>query len=126
MAMTTEQTARRWTADPDLIRCVACHAALVDAENGLACLSCATKYPVRDGILVVKDQASDDNKIAADFYNSPLWPKFRFWEKLFWVCNGGERDRGAADPAWPSSQKSRPATARRRDRRWCVYLLAPV
>jgi ubiquinone/menaquinone biosynthesis C-methylase UbiE len=32
-----------------------------------------------------------DNRIAADFYNGPLWPKFRFWERLFWVCNGGER-----------------------------------
>jgi ubiquinone/menaquinone biosynthesis C-methylase UbiE len=39
----------------------------------------------------VKEEATDDNKIAQDFYNSPLWPKFRFWEKVFWICNGGER-----------------------------------
>jgi ubiquinone/menaquinone biosynthesis C-methylase UbiE len=42
-------------------------------------------------VLVVRDDPTDDNKIAADFYNSPLWPRFRFWEKFFWVCNGGEK-----------------------------------
>ena len=52
---------------------------------------CGAAYPVRDGVLVVKDEPADDNKIARDFYNSPLWPKFRFWEWFFWVCNGGER-----------------------------------
>src|ERR1700759_5113102 len=91
MGMTTEKTFAGWTGDPALLRCVACHAALGDAENGLACVSCGASYPVRDGVLVVKDEPADDNKIAADFYNSPLWPKFRFWEKFFWVCNGGER-----------------------------------
>ena len=91
MAMTTENTARRWTADAELLRCVACRAVLVEAENGLSCSTCGATYPVRDGVLVVKDEPSDDNKIAADFYNSPLWPKFRFWEEFFWVCNGGER-----------------------------------
>jgi SAM-dependent methyltransferase len=42
-------------------------------------------------VLVVKDEPTDDNRIARDFYDSPLWPKFRFWEKFFWVCNGGEK-----------------------------------
>jgi ubiquinone/menaquinone biosynthesis C-methylase UbiE len=56
----------------------------------LACSRCHATYPVRDGVLVVRDEPADDNKIARDFYNSPLWPKFRFWEKFFWACNGGE------------------------------------
>ncbi len=38
-----------------------------------------------------RDTATDDNKTAADFYNSSLWPKVRFWERLFWAVNGGER-----------------------------------
>ena len=29
--------------------------------------------------------------MAQEFYDSPLWPKFRFWEKVTWLCNGGER-----------------------------------
>ena len=59
-------------------------------------LDCATDcgrtvLPIRDGILVVKEQADDNNRVAQDFYDSPLWPKFRFWEKFTWFCNGGER-----------------------------------
>ena len=39
-------------------------------------------FPIRDGILVVKEQADDNNRVAQEFYDSPLWPKFRFWEKV--------------------------------------------
>jgi SAM-dependent methyltransferase len=46
---------------------------------------------VRDGVLIVKEKPADDNRIARDFYNGPLWPKFRFWEWFFFLCNGGER-----------------------------------
>ena len=42
-------------------------------------------------MLVTKAEVSANNKIASDFYNSPLWPKFRFWEWFTFVCNGGER-----------------------------------
>ena len=91
MAMTTETIAGRWTADPALLRCVTCLGTLAETDDGLTCKGCGAVYPVRDGVLVVKDEPTDDNKIAADFYNSRLWPKFRFWEKFFWVCNGGER-----------------------------------
>ena len=52
---------------------------------------CGASLPIRDGVLVVRDAPTDDNKIAADFYNSQLWPKVRFWEHLFWIANGGER-----------------------------------
>lgn len=87
----TESHDQRWTAEPDLLRCVNCHADLNGTGDSLACSACGASYPVRDGVLIVKDQPSADNKIAADFYNSALWPKFRFWERFFWVCNGGER-----------------------------------
>jgi ubiquinone/menaquinone biosynthesis C-methylase UbiE len=91
MATTTEGRVRAWSADPDLLRCPACHEPMCNTDDGLACAGCAARYPIRDGVLVVKDSPTDDNKIAADFYNSALWPKFRFWEKFFWVCNGGEQ-----------------------------------
>jgi ubiquinone/menaquinone biosynthesis C-methylase UbiE len=32
-----------------------------------------------------------NNRVAADFYNGPLWPRFRFWEWFTFLCNGGER-----------------------------------
>src|SRR4051794_5264220 len=91
MAVKTGKTSTGWTAQPPLLRCVARHAGLGEIGNGFARMSCGARYPVRDGVLIVKDEPADDNKIAADFYNSPLWPKFRFWERFFWVCNGGER-----------------------------------
>lgn len=84
-------TASSWGSATDLLRCVSCHAPLSEAPEGLACAGCGASYPVRDGVLIVKDEPTADNKIAADFYNSALWPKFRFWEKFFWFCNGGER-----------------------------------
>jgi ubiquinone/menaquinone biosynthesis C-methylase UbiE/uncharacterized protein YbaR (Trm112 family) len=84
-----------WNAATGLLRCVGCHGGLGPGGGGegeaLACAACGRTYPLRDGVLVVKDVPTDDNKIAADFYNGPLWPRFRFWEKFFWVCNGGER-----------------------------------
>ncbi len=50
-----------------------------------------TSIPSENGVLIVKDQVSDNNKVAVDFYNSPLWPKFRFWEWFTFLCNGGEK-----------------------------------
>ena len=87
----TQSDIRPWAIDADLLRCPGCHGSLHEREEGLACEGCAAVYPIRDGMLIVKEQATADNKIAADFYNSRLWPKFRFWERFFWFCNGGER-----------------------------------
>jgi ubiquinone/menaquinone biosynthesis C-methylase UbiE len=92
MATVTEFVSKPWAAEPGLLRCSACRGGdLAKTDAGFACEQCHTAYPVRDGVLVVKDEPTDDNKIARDFYNSALWPKFRFWEKFFWVCNGGEK-----------------------------------
>ena len=91
MSTTTREFATNWAAGPDLLRCVACQGALREAAEGLNCTLCGQAYPIRDELLIVKDEPSDDNRIARDFYDSPLWPKFRFWERFFWACNGGER-----------------------------------
>lgn len=91
MATTTRELATSWAAAPDILRCVACQGALREAAEGLKCTLCGTAYPIRDEVLIVKDEPRDDNRIARDFYDSPLWPKFRFWERFFWACNGGER-----------------------------------
>lgn len=80
-----------WSDHLDLLRCPRCAGALVQAPSRLSCAHCDASFPIRDGILVVKEQTDDNNRVAQEFYDSPLWPKFRFWEKVTWWCNGGER-----------------------------------
>jgi len=82
-----------WTSDPGPLRCPRCHGALRRTSAGFDCKvdGCGARLPIRDGVLVVRDTQTDENKIAADFYNGELWPKVRVWETLFWALNGGER-----------------------------------
>jgi ubiquinone/menaquinone biosynthesis C-methylase UbiE len=91
MSVTTPNPTADWKSDPNPLRCPDCGGLFAPVEPGLACAGCRRIYPIRDGILVVKDEPTADNLIARDFYNSALWPKFRFWEWFFFVCNGGER-----------------------------------
>jgi ubiquinone/menaquinone biosynthesis C-methylase UbiE len=90
-----EEGASAWTDRNrwDVWRCLACQAALAYSSHSsaLACAGCGALYPIEDDILVVKDKTSENNQVAQVFYDSPLWPKFRFWEKFTWFCNGGER-----------------------------------
>ncbi len=84
-----------WAAQAGMLRCVACGEGPLQPGSGdtpaLVCDRCQRAYPIRDGVLVVNDDVSANNKVASDFYNSPLWPKFRFWEWFTFACNGGER-----------------------------------
>jgi hypothetical protein len=65
---------------------------LTRTGEGFRCAEgCGASLPIRDGVVVVRDAPTDDNKIAANFYTSKLWPKVRFWERAFWLLNGGER-----------------------------------
>ncbi|MGC8640875.1 MAG: methyltransferase domain-containing protein [Isosphaeraceae bacterium] len=87
-----EQTAAApWSDHLDLLRCPSCSGELAAEASSLNCAGCGKVCPIRDGILIVKEQADDNNRVAQEFYDSPLWPKFRFWEKFTWFCNGGER-----------------------------------
>jgi ubiquinone/menaquinone biosynthesis C-methylase UbiE len=60
-------------------------------RSTVECPGCGATYRVDDNILILKDETSANNLVAREFYDSPLWPKFRFWEKFTWFCNGGER-----------------------------------
>jgi SAM-dependent methyltransferase len=93
MAKITREPPGAWTSDPGPLRCPRCHGPLRRTAAGFDCdaQACGASLPLSDGVLVVRDAPTDDNRIAADFYNSKLWPKVRFWERLFWVVNGGER-----------------------------------
>lgn len=92
-ATVARESSGAWTSDPGPLRCPRCHGALRRTDDGFGCGAdgYGASLPVRDGVLVVRDTLTDDNKTAADFYNSKLWPKVRFWESLFWAFNGGER-----------------------------------
>jgi SAM-dependent methyltransferase len=91
MATITREPLGAWTSDPGALRCPRCHGPLRRTDAGFDCERCCASLPISDGVLVVRDAPTDDNRIAADFYNSKLWPKVRFWERLFWAVNGGER-----------------------------------
>jgi len=86
-------TASHWETDWGIWRCRSCRNALkFDASAAvLACTVCGARRPIENDILIVKAQTSDNNRVAQSFYDSQLWPKFRFWEKFTWFCNGGER-----------------------------------
>ena len=83
----------RWREDWDIWRCpdVPGAARRRPGSRPSNAAECGADYRIDDGILVVKDRTADNNGVAQDFYDSPLWPKFRFWEKFTWFCNGGER-----------------------------------
>ena len=80
-----------WSGHLELLHCPRCGGGLVSTDSRLSCAGCETAFPIRDGILIVKEQADDNNRVAQEFYDSALWPRFRFWEKFTWFCNGGER-----------------------------------
>src|SRR5262249_44869626 len=81
-----------WIKGRDIWRCTRCRGALnYDAAPALACAGWGLRFAIEDDILIVTEQTSANNRVAQGFYDSPLWPKFRFWEKFTWLCNGGER-----------------------------------
>lgn len=80
-----------WTAELASLRCPACAGGLDESPKALSCTACGESYRLRDDVLVIREQTRDNNQVAQEFYDSPLWPKFRFWEKFTWFCNGGER-----------------------------------
>lgn len=77
--------------DPELWRCLFCNGAIQDDGEEWRCRLCERGYPVRDGVVVFREASTDNNRVAKEFYDGPLWPKFRFWERLFWLGQGGER-----------------------------------
>lgn len=74
------------------LRCIACEGPLQwESRQALTCAACTRSFPIERGILRMKSQYDGNNAIAASYYNSPLWPKFRFWEWMAYLPHGGER-----------------------------------
>lgn len=91
----TQTTTSTWARDCEFMQCPDCGGRLEPAatptSEGLACINCQRAFPIRDGLLDMLPPLEGNNRVAADFYNGPLWPRFRFWEWFTFLCNGGER-----------------------------------
>lgn len=73
-----------------MLRCLDCCATLgAPDECGMSCDVCGRTYPVRDGLLIAQGELTGKNRIAATFYNSDRWQRFRPWEQLFLKTLGG-------------------------------------
>src|SRR5215471_403233 len=85
-------TASKWEAAAALMRCVDCNGPLqYESTQVLSCVGCSRQFPITNGVLHLGTQYQGNNAIAADYYNSSLWPKFRFWEWVAHLPRGGER-----------------------------------
>ena len=51
----------------------------------------AREFPIEHDVLRLNAPLEGNNAIAAEYYNSTLWPKFRFWEWVAHLPRGGER-----------------------------------
>lgn len=80
-------------SDPSIAlwRCVSCGGGMNLEDQTPVCESCGRRYRLESGVVVVNEKLSGNNQIVRDFYNGPLWPKFRFWEWFTFLSNGGER-----------------------------------
>jgi SAM-dependent methyltransferase len=61
-------------------RCLTCETAL---EGRDACPGCGRPHAEVDGIVHAIGPLRGTNRIAAQFYDGPCWPRFQPWEQLF-------------------------------------------
>jgi ubiquinone/menaquinone biosynthesis C-methylase UbiE len=88
----TPPTDSKWQSLVSLLRCVQCRGPLqFESCRALRCQPCSRDYPIERDILRLNSNYAGNNAIAAEYYNSALWPKFRFWEWLAYLPRGGER-----------------------------------
>ena len=97
-------TESKWRSAVALLRCVECNGPVqFDSPQHLRCMTCSRSFPIERDVLHLGTQYEGNNAIAAEYYNSKLWPKFRFWEWVAYLPRGGERraQRSSAAPARP-------------------------
>ena len=85
-------TESKWQSAARQLRCVECNGPLqYQSPQALSCAVCSRTFPIEHGVLHQSTKYVGNNAIAADYYNSTLWPKFRFWEWVAHLPRGGER-----------------------------------
>jgi ubiquinone/menaquinone biosynthesis C-methylase UbiE len=55
---------------------------MTQTSAGVRCRDCGRTLPVDQGLIVVREEHSGNNRIAAEFYDSPRWDKYRFWKRF--------------------------------------------
>lgn len=84
-------TELKWESAVTHLRCVQCQGPVQSqSPQALGCASCGRSFPIEHGILHLSSQYNGNNAIAAEYYNSSLWPKFRFWEWVAHLPFGGD------------------------------------
>jgi ubiquinone/menaquinone biosynthesis C-methylase UbiE len=85
-------TESKWQSAVTHLRCIECNGPLqYQSPQALSCPACPRNLPIEHGVLHLRSKYEGNNAIAADYYNSSLWPKFRFWEWVAHLPRGGER-----------------------------------
>ena len=66
------------------LQCPACtsHAFTSDPAVGVRCQGCHHTLRIEEQLFVVQDQYVGNNRIAAEFYDSDRWDKYRFWKRF--------------------------------------------
>jgi len=86
------ETRSKWQSAVTQLRCVQCQGPLeYQSPQALRCAACSRSFPIERDVLRLNSQYAGNNAIAANYYNSSLWPKFRFWEWVAYLPHGGER-----------------------------------
>lgn len=81
-----------WESVVSHLRCIHCQGPLqYKSAEALTCAPCSRDFPIQRDVLRMNASFEGNNAIAADYYNSTLWPKFRFWEWVAHLPRGGER-----------------------------------
>lgn len=85
-------TGSKWQSAVAHLRCVACSGPIrYESPQRASCVNCLRNFAIDRDILRLDNQYAGNNAIAAQYYNSKLWPKFRFWESVAYLPRGGER-----------------------------------
>jgi ubiquinone/menaquinone biosynthesis C-methylase UbiE len=93
MSLVKEPTTKsKWESAAAHLRCIQCQGTVqYETPDALRCVVCARTYTIARDIVRMGGQYEGNNAIAAEYYNSSLWPKFRFWEWVAHLPRGGER-----------------------------------
>lgn len=72
-----------WTSAVPQLRCPSCeNHSFSQATSGVVCDACGRELPVQDDLFVIQQQQTGNNRIAAEFYDSSRWDKYRFWKRF--------------------------------------------
>lgn len=84
MTMTNKCETADWAGAVPHLQCPTCdhHDLSLGPHAKIVCRGCGRDFPLRDGLCLVQEQHTGNNGVAAEFYNSSRWDKYRFWKRF--------------------------------------------